>query len=627
MNDFSLASKETEEKMDNPELVERWKKKISASEKKYEDYHKLVKEIREYYTNAKKKNKQNIFWSSIETLKPFLYFKQPKPYIKRKEKNANPVQALACKILEKALEWDLEQFDFDSVIKYARNDFLLSGMGLVFEKYTADFEMVDGFELKNDEKVETVYFSPLDFIADVEKVNVWEDMKWLARIIYMTKQEVLDNFGEQARDIIVEDDEEDYQKKNTKVYEIWDKESQKIYYLSKECESRFLKETEDPLKVRGFFNCPKPIFATLANDGIIPVPDYTEIKEQLDELDGITARMKKIMQALKVSGCYDSSFPELNNILNKDVTLVSLSDFERLKEAGGIKGIIDFVPIDQFVNALVSLAERRQDLVTQIYEITGVSDIMRGNSDANETATAVNKKTNFGTLRNQDRQNDMQRFICDLFKIKAEIICEQFSSDKLAGFLDENEQQNIELVQQAVLLLKEDKLRGMVLDVETDVSFNQDAVAEKTMETVKVINDMVNSSFQAISAQPALLPLYRKMVESMIVTLPNARQFEPVIESVFQNIEVGFSRPQEPKPDPEEQKIQIAAQKNQQEFQIKQEQNRIKEEELALKKQIEDNKVAMTNKEAEMQFALKQQEIAAGREMNANITTGYVKGF
>lgn len=239
MNDFSLASKETEEKTDNSELVERWKKKISASEKKYEDYHKLVKEIREYYTNAKKKNKQNIFWSSIETLKPFLYFKQPKPYIKRKEKNANPVQALACKILEKALEWDLEQFDFDSVIKYARNDFLLSGMGLVFEQYTAEFDTVDGFEIKNDEKVETVYFSPLDFIADVEKVNVWEDMKWLARIIYMTKQEVLDNFGEQARDIIVEDDEEDYQKKNTKVYEIWDKESKKFIIFPKNVKAGF----------------------------------------------------------------------------------------------------------------------------------------------------------------------------------------------------------------------------------------------------------------------------------------------------------------------------------------------------------------------------------------------------
>lgn len=609
------------------DAVELWKKKIAAAEKKYEEYYKLIKEIREYYKNAKKQNKQNIFWSSVETLKPFLYFKQPKPYIRRKEKNADPAQALACKMLEKALEWDLEQFDFDSVIKYARNDFLLSGMGVVFEQYKADFDEVDGVEVKKSEYVETVYLNPLNFLADSEKVDVWEDVNWIAKVIYMTKQEVLDTFGEEAEDIIVEDDKEDYQKKNTKVYEIWDKESRSIYYLSKECKSKFLKVTKDPLKIKGFFSCPKPIFATLANDGIIPVPDYSEIKEQLDELDGITSRMKKIMKALKVSGCYDSSFSELADILAKDVTLVSISDFERLKEAGGIKGIIDFVPIDQYVNALVSLAERRQDLMKQIYEVTGVSDIMRGNSDANETATAVTKKTNFGTLRNQDRQNDMQRFILDLFKIKAEIICEQFSPELLEGFIDANEAAEPEILNEAVNLLKTEKMRGMVLGIETDVAFNQDAVAEKTMETVKTINDMVTSAFQAVSAQPKLLPLYRKMVESVVVTLPNARQFEPVIETTFQQIEQELNQPQEPQPNPEEQKIQIAAQKNQQEFQIKQEQNRIKQEELALKKQIEDNKVAMTNKEAELQYDLKQQEIAAGLKTNANITTGYVKGF
>ena len=73
--------------------------------------------------------------------------------------------------------------------------------------------------------------------------------------------------------------------------------------------------------------------------------------------------------------------------------------------------------------------------------------------------------------------------------------------------------------------------------------------------------------------------------------------------------------------------MQNQAQKNAQEFAVKKEQNQIKSQELALKKQIEDNKVAMQNKEAEMQFALKQEQIAAGNAVTANISTGYVKGF
>lgn len=154
----------------------------------------------------------------------------------------------------------------------------------------------------------------------------------------------------------------------------------------------------------------------------------------LDELDGVTNRMKLTMKALKVSGAYDSAFPELGNILNKDVTLVSIPDFDKLRSAGGLRGIMDFAPIEQYLNVLKQLSERRQQLKAELFELTGVSDIMRGNSNPNETATAVKQKTNFGSLRNQDRQNDMQRFLTDLFKIKAEIICERFSEETLAGF-------------------------------------------------------------------------------------------------------------------------------------------------------------------------------------------------
>ena len=618
------------------EKIERWLKKIEAAEKKYEDYHKLVEEIRAYYKNDKKKNKQNIFWASVETLKPFLYFKQPKVYVERKEKVSDPVQSTACQILEKALEWDIGQFDFDGVIKYARNDYLLGGMGLLYEQYEPTFTKIEqevvsenGIEITqaeilDSEQVNTVYIDPVDFIADSEKVGIWEDVTWVARKIHMTKKEVVEQFGEQVREFFVETDDEEDLQKNTVVYEIWDKTSRSIKYICKDYELDFLKETGDLLKLQGFFPMPKPIMATTTNDSIVPVPDYSEIKPMLDELDGITERMKKTMQAIKVSGCYDNSFSQLGNILNKDVTLVSINDFTKLKENGGIAGIIDFMPIAQYIQSLEALAQRKAELVTQIYEVTGVSDIMRGNSDPNETATAVTKKTNFGTLRNQDRQNDMQRFITDLLKIKAEIICEQFAPETLANFVKNVDPQ---IAMAAIELLKTDKMRGMLLGIETDSSFNQSEEAQKVNDAVTLIHTMVTNAFQVVSAQPLLLPLYRQMIETVVVTLPNARQYEPVIDEVFNKIQQQLSEPQPEQPDPEMLKVQQQGQKNQQEFAIKQEQNRIKQEELALKKQIEDNKMLLTNKEMEIQAQLKQEEIQQKADVNTNITTGFVRGF
>ena len=158
----------------------------------------------------------------------------------------------------------------------------------------------------------------------------------------------------------------------------------------------------------------------------------------------------------------------------------------------------------------------------------------------------------------------------------------------------------------------------------------QDEEAEKTLGAVKTIHDMITSAFSVVSAQPALLGLYKQMIESVIVTLPNTRQFTSSIDETFSRIEEDLSRPLEPQePSPDVMKAQadmIRAQaevtKNQNELQVKTEANAIKEQEVELKKQAEDNKIAMQNKEAEMQFALAQQGIE-----NANITTGYVKGF
>lgn len=577
------------EKQDNNKLYKEWLAKIRSSEKAYEDYYELVEEIRKYYRNERKRNKQSIFWSSVETLKPFLYFKQPQPFIIRSNKKSDAVENTACRILEKALEWDMKQFDFDSVVKYARNDFLLSGMGILWEQYHSSFKYIGNVTLKDKEQVTTQYVNPMSFLADVDKVNVWEDVEWIARKTFMNVNEIYCNFGEELANYFWQ---HNFTDKSISVYEIWDKKTRKIYYMSPELPDTFLQINEDTLHLSGFFPCPKPIMATLTNDGIVPVPDYVEIKSLLDELDGVNSRMRLTMQALKVSGCYDSSFPELANILDKDVTLIALNDFDKLKDAGGINGIIDFAPIEQYVNTLQVLAERRKILIDSIYEVTGVSDIMRGASNSQDTATAVVKKTNFGTLRNQDRQNDMQRFLKDLLHIKAEIICEQFSPDTLAAFVADETAQTPDVVAHAVDLLKTQKLRGMVIELVTDGSFDIDKQEENVLQVLEHIHEMVSQSFGLVSQQPALLPLYRQMIEAAAATLSNARQFENVLEHVFDKISAELNAPDPQVQQAEDKMVALQSQKIQQDFAIKQEQNQIKREELDLKKITELNKIS-----------------------------------
>ncbi len=560
------------------ELKDIWLEKIRRSEKYYAEYYDLVRSIREYYRNDTAKNKQNIFWASVETLKPFLYFKQPKPYVIRNDKHADEVENIAAQILERALKWNMKQFDFDSMVKYARNDFLLSGFGLLWEQYCLKYKYIGDIILKDEEKVVTDYVNPVMFLADCEKVGVWEDVEWIARKIHMSEEEIAQTFDLRENSLIKLDNPE----RVVSVYEIWDKPSRQIYYLSPELNADFLLIKEDTLHLSGFFPCPKPIMATLTNDGIIPVPDYVEIKSLLDELDGVNNRMRLTMQALKVSGCYDNSFPELANILDKDITLVSLSDFERLKDAGGLKGILEFAPIEQYIQALTVLASRRQSLIEAIYEITGVSDIMRGSAKVGETATAVTQKTNFGTLRNQDRQNDMQRFLRDLLKIKAEIICEQFSAETLASFAPDVSPEKSGLVAQAIKLLKTDKLRDMIIDIETDLGFNLNEEEGRILKVIENINLIINRAFGIVSAQPALLPLYRQMLSAAVASMPNARQFENTITEVFAKINEDLHKPEAPN-NLSQQQFELQKQKLAQDYEIKKEQNQLKRGEFSLK--------------------------------------------
>ena len=621
----------------NNETVEKWIAKLTRAEEKWADYHQLIDDIRKYYKNEKSKNKQNVFWSSIETLKPFVYFKPPVPYVRRKNKKENAAQDVACQILEKALIESMENQDFDGVIKYARNDYLISGLGCVFENIRPIVKHLYGVqqtqagirEVQQDVLenvvIETNYMDPRQLIFDVQNVRVWEDVAWVAQKIEMTKAEVIEQFGSWVEPFLLthigSDEERD---RAVYVYRIWDKKEKKILYVIKEMKEAFLRVDNDMLKLQGFYPFPKPIFATLANDGMIPVPDYVQIKCLLDELDGVNSRMKLIMQALKISGAYDGSFPELSNILNKDVTLVEIADFEQLREKGGIRGVMEFAPIEQYIQTLQVLSERRQTLVHSIYEITGVSDIMRGNANPHETATAVTQKTNFGTLRNQDRQNDFQRFLSDVLRIKAELICEHMPADMLAGFAPDAD---VQIVRQAVLLLKEDKLRNLTLGVETDVSFNQSEELKKTNEAVARIHEMIVSAFSIVSSQPLLLPLYKQMIESLVVTLPQARQFSAAIEEVFSSIEEALAGENDDVPNPEMIKAQAEIEKNRNDFEIKRQSNALKQEELNLKKQSEADKVLLTNKEMNLQAELESAKIAEQCGGKTNITTGYVKGF
>jgi hypothetical protein len=88
-------------------------------------------------------------------------------------------------------------------------------------------------------------------------------------------------------------------------------------------------------------------------------------------------------------------------------------------EKGGIKGVVDWIPLDQIVLALEQLSKQREDIKQQIYEVTGMSDIVRGQSKASETLGAQKIKTQYASMRIQERQKSTVEYVSSVFDLQA----------------------------------------------------------------------------------------------------------------------------------------------------------------------------------------------------------------
>ena len=88
----------------------------------------------------------------------------------------------------------------------------------------------------------------------------------------------------------------------------------------------------------------------------------------------------------------------------------------------------------------------------------GISDILRGSTNASETATAQQIKSQWGSMRLKRIQADVANFIRDLIRLQAEIIGEQFQPETLKSMtglqypmMAEKQQAMLQYQQQAAM--------------------------------------------------------------------------------------------------------------------------------------------------------------------------------
>jgi hypothetical protein len=410
---------------------------------------------------------------------------------------------VSSEVLERALTYSIDAQDFDAVLKLCRDDFLLYARGQGWVRYVPHMKSVqtpvsptpaegdtdsegpevsedvstyqdaagktyDAKDIKQDDKVGPhIVEDVLDYeevIADHvhyddfihPQVRTWQELPWAARRAFMTRDELIDRFGEKIgkqvpldwkpEDGTTTTGENDPDAKAA-IYELWDKRTRKACWISKSYPQAYLDERDDPLELTDFWPFPRPMQGTTGTDTVIPVPDYVFYQDQAEEIDDLTAKIGRLEKGLKCVGFYAGSAGlDLSEMFGEgENKLVPIADWATLKGDGGVKGLIEWWPLNQVVSALDAMVKMRAQLIQDVYQITGIADILRGATDPDETATAQGLKANWGAVRVRDKQKEIARFARDLIRLMGQVIASRFSVQTLQKMTD---MQMLETVQQ-----------------------------------------------------------------------------------------------------------------------------------------------------------------------------------
>jgi hypothetical protein len=363
------------------------------------------------------------------------------------------------------------------------------------------------------------------------------------------------------------------------IYEVWDKEEKCVYWISKSM-GKILDKREDPLQLEEFFPCPEPMFSTLTNESLVPVPDFTLYQDQANELDTLSDRIKGLVDAMKVRGFYDAANTDLSRLFTEgdNNTLIPVKNYSAFAEKGGMGGSVEFVDLAPIANALNMAYMAMGQVKQQIYDITGISDIVRGASNANETATAQQIKGQYATLRLKTYQDEVARFASQILKIKAQIICQHFQPETImkiggAELLSPTDQR---LVPQAIELLKDSPMRTFRIEIATDSMLYADESQEKQdrVEFLQATSSFIEKAIQGAQAVPELTPLLMDLLKFGVQGFRVGRtlegEFDTFADAEKEKQMQAQANPQPPQPSPEQIKAEAEAQKMQMEAQIKQ---------------------------------------------------------
>lgn len=654
----TTSDNESPEQKKAAEEVRFWLNEISAAHKRDKEFLKEGRRILDIYDGGAKEQKDRqafpILYSNTETMLPALYSAVPRPVVQRRFKDDDPLGKLAAQAGQRALEFvldtNIEGYEtYDEGVRSTVMSGLLPGRGIAAVKYdheTVDVDQGEGKDAIPYMNWETVCIDtkPWDrFLHGYAKK--WSQVPWIAYELHLDREEarkagIPDDLLAKIEFTKGEDtdEHEDTTKKadseqnlgeaeTALFYQIWDKKGgRKVRYLCPQYKEALCAVQDDPLGLTGFFNTPKPITFVERVDDLTPVPLYALYENQANEVNKLTIRIKHLIAAIKATAAYDGELgDDLKKLLDADEGQLFQADKgSSLAAEKGFDNAIWFWPVDKLIVVLKELYVARESAKAVIYEITGISDIIRGSTKASETATAQQIKSQWGTLRLKRPQKEVQRYCRDLLRMMLDVAAHKFQVKTFAQmtglpFVTEDQMRSAQQVAQMAQLqgqqpdpqtvqtlqapvwekvlsvLQDDYGRAYRIDIETNSTVEPEATEDREM-----IAEVMNALGQLLNG---LAPLVEKGVmpfeaaQAMMLAIVRRFRFGPEIEDYIKAMKQpapqddGKAKAEEAKRQMEQEKHQFEMQQMDKDAQHKRELEALKLQVAQIEAQMEMQKM------------------------------------
>lgn len=590
-----------------PEMKEydRWKHEIDAAVKRQKDWWSDGTKIdlrfkddrggaqgMELNLTGENPFRLNLYNANVNTTMAMLYGRVPKADVSRRYADPDDdVSRVAAEILERQLNLQMVGGNDPQVLRHCLQDFLIPGFGSARVKYNFTTRKVQQTVQQQgpDGEITTGTEETTELAAEQAKVvythwrdqkwgygRTWEDVPWTSFTLYMTKQEVIARFdnekeGKKYSDKLeynkqpIGHESDDQTESHTdkpwlmaEIEEIWDKATRKVIWWSKDCEE-ILDKRDDPLGLDNFFPCPRPMAANCTTSLFLPRSDFKIAQDLYNQIDVLQTRIGIITKAVKVIGVYDQAADGIKRMFNEGVEneLIPVDNWAMFAEKGGLKGQIDWLPVTDIVEALTKLEQLRDTHIALLYQITGMSDILRGHSEQYAGVGQEELKARFASIRIQYLEDEFARFASDLANLRVEVVRKHFDPDSIivqsnAKFMQELPQ----LIEAAVMFIKQNPHFPWQVEIKAEslAMIDYAKLQSERTEFITSTATLMQSAAPILELHPGATPFILEILKWGMAGFKGSQQIEGVVDKIIQDLNKNPPQQQQ-EPDPSAGKI------------------------------------------------------------------------